>query len=128
MPVYAIRCGDYVKVGTTSLPTARRRLKQIQAMCPYPCTLIGTSREDLDTAPLTLEAHHHHRLRHFHHWGEWYRWGPGVEMYLKAYFLPLNEVAPKGGPPPRRVGPHKTRLRDVAKGRLDGKLAEADGE
>lgn len=120
MPVYAIRCGDYVKIGTTSLATARHRLRQIQAMNPYPCTLVGVSRvTEAEASPLSVESWHHERLQSFHHWGEWYVWGQ-VAPHMLAYFLPMCEAAKKGGPPPRRLGGHKTRLRDAAKGRLGG--------
>ena len=115
MPVYAMRCGDYVKVGTTSAATARRRLRQIQAMCPYAVTLVGEARElgPEVRGPLSLEAWHHARLLPWHHWNEWYHWRKEVEAHLAQYFSPLNEVAPRGGPPPRRLGENKTRLAEA---------------
>lgn len=119
MPVYAMRCGDYVKVGTTDYATARRRLRQIQAMCPYPVTLAGESRlTELDTAPLTVESWHHDALAPYHFRGEWFHWNAEMAGHVVTYFRPLNEVAPPQGPPPRRLGACKTRLRDAAKGRL----------
>ena len=86
MPVYAMRCGEFVKVGTTC-GDVEVRLSQIQGMCPYPVTLVGVSREGIDTGHLSLESWHHRKLQKWLHHGEWFRLCVGTLTHLSSYFV-----------------------------------------
>ena len=62
-PVYFIRCGDYVKIGTSK--NIQRRLKDLETGNPYPLELIYV--EDS-----LMEEEWHVLFKHRHHRGEWY--------------------------------------------------------
>jgi len=60
-PVYFIRCGEYVKIGSSK--DIKRRLKDLECSNPYPLELLGVD---------TNEEFWHILFKHRLHRGEWY--------------------------------------------------------
>ena len=65
--IYAIRCGDFVKIGWATNP--RKRLAVIKSSSPYECEMIG-----IRPATLQDEQELHNILRPYRHVREWYRY------------------------------------------------------
>jgi hypothetical protein len=72
--VYAIKCGDFIKIGFGGRP--RERLAAMSLTCPYPMELMA-SREypDAKTA-YVAEREVHLALASQRHWGEWFKMTP----------------------------------------------------
>jgi len=68
--IYAIKCGEFVKVGIAA--DIEKRLVNLEANNPYPLKLIGWGA---CPARLASAAEHaaHTRLARYHHKGEWFR-------------------------------------------------------
>ena len=71
--VYAIRCGDFVKVGCAADP--HKRLKQLQVGSPNTLSLHGVIKSDNMKFD---EKAMHRELQRFHHQGEWFYAAPEV--------------------------------------------------
>jgi hypothetical protein len=83
--VYIVRCGDFVKVGTTQ--DLRARLQALQAANPYPITLLATLDGD-DRREREL----HRRLAPHRHRNEWFR----LEGDVTAFIAELVKDATDG--------------------------------
>ena len=66
--VYAIGCGEFIKVGLTRT-SPQKRLKDLQTGQPHELELLGEWRT---SAPEALESRVHEILRSQHHRGEWF--------------------------------------------------------
>ncbi len=66
--LYMVRCGPYVKIGTSS--DVHRRLRKMQPDNPHPLELVGHWPGEGHR-----EQHWHNELKHLHERGEWYRLG-----------------------------------------------------
>lgn len=64
--VYFIRCGDFVKIGTTG--DIKQRLRSLQSCCPYEMKIEGTI-----SGSHCLEGRLHWENSNKHHCGEWYK-------------------------------------------------------
>lgn len=64
--IYAIRCGEFVKIGYATNPWKRRL--QIRLCNPYPCDMLGFS-----PGALVDEKSLHSKFAAYHHRGEWFR-------------------------------------------------------
>lgn len=71
LPCYFIKCGDYVKVGSSRNPA--RRLKDLQSDNPYPLSLMWV---DI----VNDENYWHTKLQSCHHHGEWYHYHKVCEI------------------------------------------------
>lgn len=72
--IYAIRCGEFVKLGYATNPWKRRL--QIRLCNPYPCEMLGFSPGTLDD-----EKALHSKFAEYRHRGEWFRFeGPVAEF------------------------------------------------
>jgi len=70
-PCYFIKCGDFVKVGSSRNPA--RRFKDMQSHNPYPLELLFVDN-------LHDEKYWHDKLQSCHHRGEWYHYGGACEI------------------------------------------------
>lgn len=71
LPCYFIRCGDYLKVGSSKNP--ERRLKDMLTSNPYDLELL---RVDY----INGEKYWHDKLKSCHHRGEWYVYKEAAEV------------------------------------------------
>lgn len=71
LPCYFIRCGEYLKVGSSKDPV--RRLKDMATNNPYTLELLWV---DLDKG----EKYWHDLLKPCHHKGEWYLYKEACEI------------------------------------------------
>jgi hypothetical protein len=71
LPCYFIRCGEFVKVGSSSDP--KRRLKNMSSANPYPLTLIWVDQ-------VNNEKYWHNKLKSAHFKGEWYHFNKVCEI------------------------------------------------
>jgi len=73
--VYFLQCEAFVKIGYSSNP--KRRLRALEVMCPFPCTLMGMiPGGKLD------EARIHADMKASHHRGEWFHLTAEVEAAI----------------------------------------------
>lgn len=103
--VYAVRSGDFVKIGWSKNP--RRRITKMSTDSPHPCLLVGCtpgSKADEAAAHELLNAHHSHR--------EWYRYEGAVIEFVAS--LP---------PPPALEGRKRNALQAA---RRDGGSTQQD--
>jgi hypothetical protein len=75
--VYAIRCGDYVKVGVAKNPM--RRLSDLQTAVPYRLELIG-----LMVGGFEVEKRLHRLMAESHHRGEWFELNSSTRYVIDA--------------------------------------------
>jgi hypothetical protein len=71
LPCYFIKCGDYVKVGSSKEP--ERRLKNMRTNNPYPLELLLVDHKN-------NEKYWHTRLQKCLYYGEWYYYGDVCEI------------------------------------------------
>lgn len=71
LPCYFIRCGDYIKVGSSKNP--ERRLKDMETNNPYSLQLLHIDYEN-------GEKYWHDKLKNCHHRGEWYHYNDVCEI------------------------------------------------
>lgn len=71
LPCYFIRCGDYIKVGSSKNP--ERRLKDMETNNPYSLQLLFIDYQN-------GEKFWHDKLKDCHHRGEWYHYGDVCEI------------------------------------------------
>lgn len=76
--LYAIRSGDYVKLGQGRSPQTRR--SELQVGNPEILTLLGT----VSTTAIS-EAVAHAQWSHLHHRGEWYRLTPELRAWINGW-------------------------------------------
>src|ERR1700691_1958093 len=74
--VYFIRCGQYVKIGWSFLPEARKR--ELETGNPHDCVLEG-----MHVGTQLDERRMHRYFRSLHHRGEWFRWCIDIENVAK---------------------------------------------
>lgn len=75
--IYAIRCGDFVKIGHCrgdDMTTVRQRLAQMQTGCPHVLELVGVNLE----GDSKTEKEWHTTLDDFRLRGEWFYLGRTV--------------------------------------------------
>jgi hypothetical protein len=85
--VYAIRCGEWIKVGVAA--NIEQRLGGMRVNCPYPLELVGSRRFDKASTALRVERALHLELAEQLHFGEWFRPRPidPVQALAAAYRL-----------------------------------------
>jgi hypothetical protein len=71
--LYAIRCGEFVKVGIAEC--THDRLSGLRVACPYPIELIGRRQYPTKTAARVAERLCHQELAGQAHMGEWFTAG-----------------------------------------------------
>ena len=74
--IYAIRAGDFVKIGFTDGESVDGRLESMQTGCPLELVVVASGPGDRK-----LERKYHRWLKHAgcHERGEWFKAGPSVE-------------------------------------------------
>ncbi len=94
--VYAIRCGDWIKIGVAS--NIESRMGAMRTNCPYPLALVGSRRFPNASAALRVEKLLHQELAGQRHMGEWFRTGPIDpvaaigEAYRREGLEPVNSA------------------------------------
>lgn len=83
--VYAIRCGEWIKIGVAANIT--ERMGGMRVNCPYPLVLVGSRKFPLASVALRVEAAIHRELAGQRHFGEWFREAPldPVAALVSAY-------------------------------------------
>lgn len=82
--LYALRCGEFVKIGRSKNP--EKRLQQLRTASPYPCEIMGTIKEGPH-----YESRVHQMLRgHLHIGREWFRLEGAVLEFI-ATLTPFIE-------------------------------------
>lgn len=79
--VYIVRCGDFVKIGTTA--NFKPRLQKIRAATPFPISVVSIQYGDV-----AKERELHERFAAYRHHYEWFR----VEGELATYLAGLPEA------------------------------------
>ena len=65
--LYAIRCGEYFKIGVTD--NVERRVKDMESNCPYPIEILYVMDNEQGA-----EAMYHEIFEYRHHRGEWFKY------------------------------------------------------
>lgn len=80
--VYAIRAGEFVKVGKADRPY--KRIHGFRTGCPHPIEVLTTIEFVSATSALEAESLLHRMLDDagLHYRGEWFRWTPLLEAHL----------------------------------------------
>lgn len=77
--VYFARCGDLIKIGTTS-KDVRKRIQSLQTGNPHPVVLLGIIVGTLDT-----EHALHRRFEPYRKRGEWFLDAPELLAFIAAH-------------------------------------------
>lgn len=72
--VYAIRCGEFIKIGFGESP--RERLAAMRLTCPYPMELVASRQFPNAKSAYDAEGQIHIALASQRHWGEWFKMEP----------------------------------------------------
>jgi hypothetical protein len=78
--VYFVRCGDFVKIGSSQWP--EYRMKFLQVASPLPMTMIAKF-----PGYLGHELNAHRQVKQHRHRGEWFHWHPDVEALIAKFRL-----------------------------------------
>ena len=83
--VYAIRCGEWIKIGVAH--DIASRMGGMRVNCPYPLTLVGSRQFPRAADALRVEAAIHRELAAQLHFGEWFKDAPAdpVAVLMAAY-------------------------------------------
>lgn len=99
--LYAMRCGEFVKVGIAECTFDR--LGGLRVSCPYPIELIGRRQYPTKTAARAAERLCHQELADQSHTGEWFRMAPidPLTVILTRYAADFPDAPIEGAIDPR---------------------------